>query len=323
MAYVGISIGKSPSQKAIDNADYVETKWASEEQATVVKKCTDRPVFLHLQYNSENRYLLPTAMDFKQYVRDFAAAQNILRSKQVSLHFGLSAQSILTDRAPYFAVAAGPRLSKIHMIRMLEHNLGIARTCFPGSRLLLENQEFIPECLSNGAYRYIQEHAFFTEHVNRWYEMGLVDGIVFDVAHALITAGNHPYYNGLTDIGRGRNRFTDAMQTDQAYLDELRESPSDRLLDFYDSYIHRLPLDLIRELHISGIGRDKSGVYVDAHREVGALEIEALNRVLEHVPLSDMSTMPVTLEYSGHEESIMAQLDLLRPHIGSLHDRDK
>ena len=322
MAYVGISIGKDFSQAPMEHADYVELKRISQEHSNAVRKATDRPVYLHLQYNSENSYLLPTAMDFTQYARDFEAAQSILHSEQVSLHFGLSAQSIDTDRAPYYAVADGPRLSKTRMTHMLENNLGIARNCFPQSRLLLENQEFIPESLSNGAYRYIQEHVFFTEHVSRWHEMGLIDGIVFDVAHALITAGNHPFYNGLMDTGRGRNRFSDTVQTDQAYIDELLGVSSDCVLDFYDTYLGHLPLDLIRELHISGIRRCSNGVYVDAHREIGVLEIEALDRVLMHVSLPDKVSLPVTLEYTGHKDRTMAQLELLRTHIRTLHDRE-
>ena len=42
--------------------------------------------------------------------------------------------------------------------------------------------------------------------------MGLLDGAIFDVAHGLITAGNHLSYNGLGG---------DPVETDEGYVGRL------------------------------------------------------------------------------------------------------
>jgi len=319
MAYIGISIGTNPPLAATHAVEYVEIKRITAEETLAIRSITDKPIYFHLQFTAKGKYLLPTAMDFEQHTVDFEAAARIACPEQVSLHFGLSAPSISIDKASYFAFAAGPPLTREVILSTLEKNLHIARKCFPQSILLLENQEFIPDCLCGGAYRYIQESDFLSEHVIRWYEMGLVDGIVFDVAHALITAGNHPYYNGLAKEAPGRTCYADTLQTDRKYIHELSTIPSDRLIDFYSLYIHHLPLHLIREIHISGIQRNKQGVYVDAHNEIGDLEFEALRRTLRHSPCTDPETMPVTLEYSRNEKNIIPQLTKLRELLLELH----
>jgi hypothetical protein len=316
MAHIGISVGTHPPLLAFEHVDFVEIKSIAVADITRIRSYTDKPVYFHLQFSSDGRYLLPTAMDFQTFVPDFASVSGVALPKQVSLHFGLAASSISRSGAAYYAVSEGAPLSKTAIAETLEHNLHVARNCFPRSLLLLENQEFIPECLCRGAYRHIQETGFFTEQVTRWVGMGLLDGIVFDAAHALITAGNHPHYNGLANAGTGHLSFSDPLQTNRAYVEELGRLPTDRLLDFYDTYIERMPLHLIREIHLSGIGRDTQGVYIDTHREIGELELKALDRVLDAIPGTLVESVPITLEYTRNEQNIIPQLITLKRRLG-------
>jgi hypothetical protein len=329
MAYIGISTGGNPPPAALAYVDYVEIKKISEHDAAAVRSLTDKPVYFHIQFSPEGRHLLPTAMDFELYADDFKAAGSLACPEKVSLHFGLSAPAISLHSNGYYAVAAEAPLTKARISGTLEKNLTIIKNCFPKSALLLENQEYIPEHLCGGAYRYIQEADFFSEQVTRWHDMELVDGIVFDIAHALITAGNHPYYNGLSKHATdnhplcsgpskhaaGSRRYDDPVQTGPEYMHELSTIPSDKLCDFYSRYIRLLPLHLIREIHISGIHRNDQGLYVDAHNEIGALEFEALRRVLDYSSCIAAQT-PVTLEYARIEENIIPQLLELHEYLG-------
>ena len=328
MAYIGISTGGNPPPAAVAHVDYVEIKKISEHDAVAVRSLTDKPVYFHIQFSPEGLHLLPTAMDFELYADDFKAAGSVASPEKVSLHFGLSAQTITLHRNGYYAVAAEAPLTKARISGTLEKNLTILKNCFPKSALLLENQEYIPEHLCGGAYRYIQEADFFSEQVMRWHDMGLVDGIVFDIAHALVTAGNHPYYNGLSKHTTynqpfcsgfskhtaGFRRYDDPVQTGPEYIHELSTIPSHRLCDFYSRYIRLMPLDLTREIHISGIHRNDQGVYVDAHNELGALELKALRRIFDY-SARDTDQTPVTLEYAGIEENIIPQLQMLREYL--------
>jgi len=328
MAYIGISTGGNPPPAALAYVDYVEIKKISKHDAAAVRSLTDKPVYFHIQFSPEGLYLLPTAMDFELYADDLKAADSVAYPEKVSLHFGLSAPTISLHRNGYYAIAAEAPLTRARISDTLEKNLSIIKNCFPKSAMLLENQEYIPEYLCGGAYRYIQEADFFSEQVTRWHDMGLVDGIVFDIAHALVTAGNHPYYNGLAKYtidnhplhsgpskhASGSRRCDDPVQTGPEYIHELSTIPSNRLYDFYSRYIRLLPLHLIREIHISGIHRNKQGVYVDAHNEIGALELKALRHVLDYAS-SSAAQMPVTLEYASIEENIIPQLQELREFL--------
>ena len=328
MAYIGISTGGNPPPAALSYVDYVEIKKISEHDAAALRALTDKPIYFHIQFSPEGLHLLPTAMDFELYAEAFKAAGSVTNPEKVSLHFGLSAQTITLHRNGYYAITTEAPLTKDRISGTLEKNLTVIKNCFPKSTLLLENQEYIPEHLCGGAYRHIQEADFFSEQVMRWHDMGLVDGIVFDIAHALVTAGNHPYYNGLakqstnnhplhsspSKHGAGSRRYDDPVQTGPEYIHELITIPSDRLRGFYSHYIRLLPLHLTREIHISGIHRNDQGVYVDAHNEIGALELEALRRVLDSTSNIAAET-PVTLEYAGVEENIIPQLRELREYL--------
>jgi uncharacterized protein (UPF0276 family) len=327
MAPIGISAGTNPPHLAFDHVDFVEIKTSAVEEAVLIRTYTDKPVYMHVQFSPEGRYLLPTAMDFQAYAADFAKLARAVEPAQVSLHFGLSASSISSSGSTHYAVTDGVPLSKTSMVETLEKNLRVVRSCFPQSLILLENQEFIPECLCGGAYRYIQEAGFFTVQVTRWLDMGLLDGIVFDVAHALITAGNHPHYNGLAKAGVGRGdyrgncrgrscTYDDPLQTNRAYIEELGRLPADGLLGYYDLYIKQMPLHLIREIHISGIGRNTQGVYIDTHREIGELELTALDYVLDTPLGMQADAVPITLEYTRSEQNIIPQLNMLKQHAG-------
>jgi hypothetical protein len=318
MALIGVSIRDNSPPAVIDAADFVEIKNITAAQASSIRSATDKPLYFHLQYSGTGQYLLPTAISFEKHTGDFIAACKAAHPEQVSLHFGLSAPSVSLDAATYMAVALEPPLGRERILSTLEKNLLIVRESFPHSIVLLENLEFIPECLCRGAYRYIQEADFFSRHILRFAEKGLVDGMVFDIAHALIAAGNHPFYNGLSKGVPGRKSYTDPQDTDEEYIDELRKLSSDKLLDFYSAYIDLMPLQLIREIHISGILRDGNGVYVDAHNEIDALELEALRLLLRHRSKMRVDSVPVTLEFNRNVDRIIPQMVTLRQYLSSL-----
>jgi uncharacterized protein (UPF0276 family) len=196
----------------------------------------------------------------------------------------LSSGSITVDPETNVAVAGSRILSKKEIAINMEKNLQTIRDTFPDTVLLIENQEFIPDELSKGAYRYIQEADFFSNYVNKWKQMGILDGIVFDVAHALITAVNHPFY-----YDQGADPLTS-----------------------FRKYIDQLPLRLIREVHISGIKRLPSGIWVDFHKEIGNLELKGLKIILDTIPESKDNYIPLTLEYSRDLSKITNQINTLR-----------
>ena len=74
MAYIGVSVGHNSSPAVIEAADFVEIKKITAEEATSVRSVTDKPIYFHLQYSRAGQYLLPTAISFEHYTRDFIAA---------------------------------------------------------------------------------------------------------------------------------------------------------------------------------------------------------------------------------------------------------
>jgi hypothetical protein len=214
------------------------------------------------------------------------------------------------------AVALDPPLSEDSLISNLEGNLLLLRDCFPGCPVLLENLEFIPETLSRGAYRYVGDATFFSKHVTGWHGRGMVDGIVFDIAHGLIAAGNHPFFNGLEQ--RESKSVTEPITSDAVYLEDLKGINGNKLLDFFSGYIDQMPLSLIEEIHLSGIIRTSQGVWVDAHNEVGELELDALWILLSHDAVRGRTDIPVTLEYGRDWRSVSPQMKRIRGLIASL-----
>lgn len=322
MIRIGISAGANTPQPVFDAADYVEIKKITPEETAAIRSITEKPLFFHLQYARSGQYLLPTAMSFEDLKDDFHAAGHMVNPEQVSLHFGLAASKITLDSKDCFAVALEPPLPKERILNTLEENLLMIRESFPWSKVLLENLEFIPEHLCRGAYRYVQEAPFFSRHVNRWRENGLVDGIVFDIAHALIVSGNHPLYNGLSRESPGHKPYRDPLETDEGYIAELSKRSSENLLVFFRGYIDQMPLPLIREIHISGIQRADSGVYVDAHNEISSLELQALDTLMNHRVFQSRDSVPITLEYSRDAGRIVPQIQILRGFLGSRQNTD-
>jgi len=298
---IGVSAHRDLTQQAIESADYLEIKKISTEEVLHFKEKGNKPLFFHIQYTEEGHYYLPTIMDFHSSLPQLRAAFESGTPAMMSLHFGLSARSITIDEQNYVAVAAGEPLEKSEITQNLEKNLRFLKSSFPHTKLLVENVEFIPEALSFGAYRYIQEAGFFTCHVSKWLEKGIIDGILFDVAHGLIAAGNHPFYNGLG---------TDPLDTDEEYISRLKHKNA--LLDYFENYISMLPLSVIEEIHISGIARYPNGVWVDAHKEVGQKELDALALLLEKLPGVRRNPIPITLEYIRKPGLIPRQIEHIR-----------
>jgi len=286
---IGIAACTGLSRSIIDNADYVEIKKISEDEVSHFKKLTEKPLFFHIQFTGSNSFYLPAAEDVSRSLPEISEAYERERPAFTSFHFGLSTGSITVDPENNVAVAGSRILSKEEITKNMEKNLRTIRDAFPDTVLLVENQEFIPDELSKGAYRYIQEADFFSHNVNKWNQMGILDGIVFDVAHALITAVNHHYY---CDPG------ADPLTSFKRYIDEL-------------------PLRMVREIHISGIKRLPGGIWVDFHKEIGDLELKGLKIILDTMPKSTGNYIPLTLEYSKDLSKIKNQLNTLRDFCSS------
>lgn len=306
---IGVSAHRDLTQKAIDSADFLEIKKISAEEVLHFREKGEKPLLFHIQYTAEGEYYLPTISDFHPSLSQLREAFEKGAPEIMSLHFGLSARSITIDEENYVAVAREEALEKSEITQNLEKNLRLLRASFPRTKLLVENVEFIPEALSLGAYRYVQEAEFFTFHVSKWLETGIIDGIVFDIAHGLIAAGNHPFYNGLG---------TDPLDTDEEYISRLKHK--DALLDYFGDYISQLPLSAVEEIHISGITRLPSGVWVDSHKEVGQRELDALALFLENLPGLRKKSVPITLEFSRTPDLIPRQIEQIRAvRAGMLH----
>jgi uncharacterized protein (UPF0276 family) len=230
-----------------------------------------------VQYAPDGEYLLPTVSDLSAYRTEFFKVKQIASPPLVSLHFGPAARRIRIVE-DLFLVAEGPLLSEEQIGENLGRNLQLLKEIFPESGLLIENMEYIPDSMSGGACGRIAEPSFFSRHALDWHAENMIDGIVFDIAHALITSGNHPDFAG-----------------------------SGNLLDCFARYIDRMPLHLARELHISGIKKMDGGPYLDAHQVVGDMELRALAMVLE--ALEGVPRLSITIE---HHTSVPSLIDAIR-----------
>jgi hypothetical protein len=137
--------------------------------------------------------------------------------------------------------------------------------------------------------------------VTRWRGKGILDGTVFDVAHAVIAAANHPSYNGLG---------TDPLQTGEEYIRRLKNL--DNVFQAFEKYLSLMPLDLVREIHISGASRLANGMWVDSHKEIGPTELTALKILLDELKKAGVEYPPVTLEYAGDARRVKPQIARLR-----------
>ncbi len=300
---IGVSASRSLSKSTAKKLDYIEIKKISEEEIFHFKKLIEKPILFHLQYSLDDSYYIPSVSDFKQFFVEISNAYKLARPRLISLHFGLSAPYISIDHESFVAVAESKPLTKDVIVNNIEKNLEGLKATFPDSHILVENLEFIPEAISKGAYRWIQDADFFSSYVLRWKKMGILDGIVLDIAHALIAAGNHPYYNGIK---------IDPIDTFDHYIDLLRKKND--LLHYFERYISKMPLSLIKEIHISGISRLSNGVWVDSHGEIGKVELKAIETLLDLI-IYDKEDIPIILEYSRDTNRIPCQIDTLRNFV--------
>jgi uncharacterized protein (UPF0276 family) len=349
---IGVSANRQTPPEVLEAADFLEIKTITADESRYFRTRTDRAIQLHLQYTGEGEYLLPPATDFADHAEALVHAWSIARPDHVSFHLGPAAPRIALDESTFMAVALAPPLSASEIVETVERNLRFSKNHFGSSSILLENLEFIPEQLCGGAYRYVQEAGFFREHTLGWLREGLLDGIVFDIAHALITAGNHPLYNGFsTRDGAVRHphlsleRPEPSSEVPEKAIDPgssvsgdtsfeisgdgsggtdeisggdyIRELETDALPGFFKTYIRKMPLSLIREIHLSGIARREDGVWVDAHNEIGSLELHALKTVFEEGGLSP-SGIPITLEYGREPDRIIPQIEMIRSFLNGI-----
>jgi hypothetical protein len=306
---VGLSVRSDTPPELFELVDFLEVKKVSSSEAVAIQEASGKPLLFHLQYLPGGSYVLATSFPLDQIRDSLEAVWDAIRPRHVSLHFGPATTRIRLEDDAYLIVGLDPPLSRGAILQRLEHNLRFLKSICPGSLVLIENIEFVPEFLSRGGYRYISEAEFFSQSVITWKNAGILDGIIFDIAHGLIASGNHPLYNGLAQ----RNRtWTDAVRTDEAYGAALNDLRSEDLLHAYRAYIDKMPLDLVREIHLSGIHRTEEGVWLDAHEEVGELELEALHILLHHPTLRKDGDTAVTLEYNRKPDRIRPQIEKIR-----------
>ncbi len=310
---VGLSAQSDFPENIFQTPEFIEIKKITPREASFFRNHAKKPLYFHIQYNSNGEYLLPTADDFSNYFTELSEAYSIAKPALVSFHFGLSAKIIHVNSETFVATAGSPPLTTEETISMLGRNLRFSRTVFKESRILLENLEFIPEGFSKGAYRYIQDADFFSQNIRRFIEMGILDGMVLDIAHALIAAANHPFYNGLENIINSGIKHFDPVHTGRRYIDTLSKYQNDiDVLGSFKKYVKLLPVELIREIHISGIQRLENGVYVDSHDEISGLELEALDFLLDILPADSDDRISVTLEYARDTARIPDQIKTLK-----------
>jgi hypothetical protein len=285
----------------LDAVDYIELKVITPDEARRYRELTDKPLFFHIQYTGTGGYYLPATANLGPDMPEISGAYRIARPPFLSIHFGLSSPRMSMDSKTFMAVAAEPPLEKGEILRNLEDNLALLKSAFPRTPLLIENVEFIPEAASRGAYRHVQEASVFGPNVMRWHDKGILDGTVFDVAHAIIAAANHPSYNGLG---------TDPLETGEEYIRRLKDL--DNVFRAFETYLSLMPLRLVREIHISGASRLSNGMWVDSHKEIGSTELTALKILLEELKKTGVEYPPVTLEYAGEARDVKPQIARLR-----------
>jgi uncharacterized protein (UPF0276 family) len=307
-ADLGLSANKCLTDEILEAVDYFEIKKISAEEAEFNRARTNKPMLFHIQYTKYDEFYEPAVSEFTDdQVKEIISVFHLIQPRLVSLHFGLSSKGKLIDDKRNITIALTEPLQKGELIRTVENNLRKLSSKLPSTDILLENCEFIPEALCKGAYRHLSDADCITENTNRWYQVGILNGVVLDIAHALIAGANHPYYNGF---------FTDPLSTDESYISRLREKRNGvNILTHFQAYLEKMPISLIRELHISGVGMLENGVFVDAHNEIGELELEALKLVLELVKGKGTKHVYVTLEYNKEIPRIMPQLLILREHL--------
>jgi len=304
---IGVSFFDGLDGSLISDADYIELKKITPAEARRIRSMTDKPIYFHLQYDADGRFIKPSSRDFVRNLGDFTGAYEIAGPDHISFHFGPAAEDCRADMENCTAVATGPLLDPPTLVGYTERNLELLKNEFPNALILLENLEFIPEFLSRGAYRYIQEHDFFTEQVTRFRELGLLDGIVFDVAHGLITSGNHPRYSGVDEKGSEDADFN---------AEEARRKNPRAILKSFELYAGLMPLEQVREIHISGIGKRPDGVYIDKHGEIGDTELAALGILLDKS--NSPGHIPITIEYARNPGRIPVLIDRLRGYLDGI-----
>ena len=320
---LGISLTTKIPVKFIKNSNLVEIKKFTEDEIThtlkTIRTGEPKSVSFHLQYLENGKYILPSVDDFSSHIEYFSKAATQLNPIMISFHFGLSSKSVVIDENTFVAVANGQLLSRHEIIKNIERNLTTLKQNFPGIGVLLENLEYIPEYISKGAYSYIQEANFFGENVVKWHKMGMVDGMVLDISHAIIASANHPFYNGYMKANEEQidiRKLEDVKSS--GYSEYLKSIDENRALESFKNYLSRLPHELIKEIHISGFGRLDDGTYVDAHLIPGKVEKLALVHTLNAIAESSEILPPIVLEYSREPERIPEILEDLKKLLDSL-----
>lgn len=314
---LGISLSTKIPVEVTKNSNFLEIKKFTRDEIKHTQNCMSPgrtiSISLHLQYLKDGKYILPTIEDFSTYIEYFSEAVRALNPEMISFHFGLSSKSVVINEDTFVAVADGALLARREITENIERNLEVLKKNFSEKLILIENLEYIPEYISKGGYSYIQEADFFTENLKKWQRMGIVDGMVFDISHAIIASANHPFYNGYMNHTEGAIDVRKLPELkSKKYSKYLKSLNGDKVLECFKNYLGLFPEELIKEIHISGSGRLEDGTYVDAHLIPGRFEKLALIHTIEIIKEKGLSLPPVVLEYTREPIRIPEILEDLR-----------
>jgi hypothetical protein len=283
----GVSNGTKLSEEVLgsESVNVIEVKKSDAEKIRELAQYK-KPILFHLQYGPDGNFLNPCSPHFQQSVKgwldevvDSVKEASSEELPYISIHFGWSCSHFKTDPVTFRAThdTDAPGFENYNrfedMLARFRNNAAFLKNKY-NIPIICENLKFHPTCV----YNYVTEPHSITRATNH----DSIGGFLFDAAHALVAAHN------------------------------LYEPPllkhNDAVLE---TYLHRLPLDKILEIHVSGVGKTEEGFFTDSHNELekASKELALLNLV---VPWIGAETVPVILEYDRQPAQILAQLELVR-----------
>ena len=94
---IGVSFFDGLDGSLISDADYIELKKITPAEARRIRSMTDKPIYFHLQYDADGRFIKPSSRDFVRNLGDFTGAYEIAGPDHISFHFGPAAEDCRAD----------------------------------------------------------------------------------------------------------------------------------------------------------------------------------------------------------------------------------
>jgi len=284
----GVSNGASLPEKVLSSRDVgiIEVKKSDVEAIRNLHQYDKRLLF-HLQYDAAGNFLNPCSPDFQESVEgwldDVVDAFEKASTEPlpwISIHFGWSCSHFKADPAtfkgePDTEATGYQRYGSLKEVLInFSHSAAFLHKRY-GIPILAENLEYHP----TGVYDHVTEPiaittATYLEHIN---------GTIFDSAHAYVAAHN------------------------------LHNPPLKRHnVAALSNYLRKLPLETVKEIHVSGFGRTKDRFFTDSHNELSGETSEELELLKLVVSRLQEDWIPVILEYDRDPTQILNQLELVK-----------